>query len=303
MDEIDFKINLLLMLNSRLSYRELADHLDLTVNAVYKRVQALVELGIIQKFTARIKPAALNAIYSLIFGKSEVTDLNQVIAKLGNHQNTAQIMLSSRNYVYIGGYLKNIHDLEDYSSFISQTAKIESPKIGFLHRVYSASPISYTIPQSSSLNLDELDRAIIQSLHDDSRKPISEVAEIVNRTPNTVRRRLSRMLEEGSIDLTINFNPISSNDIFSLFQITLKPSVDKHEVAQLILDNYKPNIFFIWTFSNLPNLITCFVWCNTMKQLHEMIEGLKKEKVESIIPDVLYEGLFFDTWIDKLFSL
>lgn len=39
MDESDLKIVLLLMINSRLSYRELADHLDLSLNAVYKRVQ------------------------------------------------------------------------------------------------------------------------------------------------------------------------------------------------------------------------------------------------------------------------
>lgn len=302
MDEIDLKINLLLMLNSRISYREIANYLDLTVNAVYKRVQALVELGIIQKFTARIKPAAVNAIYALISGKSEVKDIKETVKKLGDHPNTAQIMLSSRNYVYIGGYLQSIHDLEDYSSFISQVAKIESPTIGFLHRVYSASAIPYTIPKSSPLSLDDLDRSIIQVLHEDSRKSLSEIAEIINKTPNTVRRRLSRMIDDGLIDMTINFNPISSNDIFSIFQITLNPSVDKHEVAQFIHDNYKPNIFFIWTFSNLPNLLTCFVWCNTMKQLHEMIENLKKEKVESIIPDVLYEGLFFETWVDKLFS-
>ncbi|MHA1265775.1 MAG: AsnC family transcriptional regulator [Candidatus Helarchaeota archaeon] len=50
MDEIDFKINLLLMINAWLSYREIANYLGLTINAVYKRVQSMIESGIIQKF-------------------------------------------------------------------------------------------------------------------------------------------------------------------------------------------------------------------------------------------------------------
>ncbi len=303
MDEIDFKINLLLMINSRLSYREIAEHLGLTVNAVYKRVQALIDLGIIQKFRTRIKPYAVNAIYSFIFGKCEISDLKQVTGELGKHENTAQIMLSSRNHLYLGAYLRNINELDNYTAFISKTAKITNPTIGFLHRVFSSSPISYSIPKSLSLNLDDLDFAIIRSLHNDSRKSISEVSDEVSRTPNTVRRRLSRLLDDGIIDLTIDFNPISSNDIFSLFQIELKPSADKNKLGQFIIDTFKPHIFFCWTFSNLPNLITCFVWCNSMKQLHDMIEKLKKEEIESIIPDVLYEGLFYDTWMDKLYSL
>ncbi len=39
MDEIDLKIILLLMNNSRLTYREISDYLGLSVNALYKRVQ------------------------------------------------------------------------------------------------------------------------------------------------------------------------------------------------------------------------------------------------------------------------
>ncbi len=39
MDESDLKIILLLMNNSRLTYREISDYLGLSVNAIYKRVQ------------------------------------------------------------------------------------------------------------------------------------------------------------------------------------------------------------------------------------------------------------------------
>ncbi|MFW9783904.1 MAG: winged helix-turn-helix transcriptional regulator [Candidatus Heimdallarchaeota archaeon] len=296
MDETDLIIILLLMNNSRLTYREIADHLGLSVNAIYKRVQALVEMRTIEQFNARLKPYALNAIYTFIFGQSEAKDINKIIEELGNHSNTWQIILSSRNYVYLGAILENIHQLDDYSSFVAQIAEIQSPQIGLLSGVNYISPVPYIVPKSRSPNYDRLDLEIIRSLHKDSRKPISEIAEDANSTPNTVRRRLTRLIQEGIIELSINFNPESSNDIFAVFQITINPSVDRNEFSKLLNDKYHPNIFYCWTFSNVPNLILCWVWTNTMKELTDLVENIKKERIERIIFDIMYKVFYFDTW-------
>ncbi|MFW9865282.1 MAG: Lrp/AsnC family transcriptional regulator [Candidatus Thorarchaeota archaeon] len=300
MDETDLIIILLLMNNSRLTYREIADHLGLSVNAIYKRVQNLIDVRTIEKFTARLKPYALNAIYTFIFGQSDAQDINNAIVELGDHNNTWQIILSSRNYVYIGAMLENIHQLDEYSSFISQTAEIQSPKIGLLSGVNYISPVPYIIPKSKSPNYDKLDLEIIRSLHNDSRKPISEIAEDAKSTPNTIRRRLTRMIQEGIIELSIDFNPEASNDIFAVFQITINPSVEKNEFAKFLNEKYHPHIFYCWTFSNLPNHILCWVWTNTMKELTDLVENIKKEKTDSIITDIMYKVFYFDTWKESI---
>ncbi|MFX1364783.1 MAG: Lrp/AsnC family transcriptional regulator [Promethearchaeota archaeon] len=300
MDEIDLKTILLLMNNSRLTYREISDHLGLSVNAVYKRVQSLIDLRVIEKFTARLKPYAINAIYVFIFGQSNAQDMDKVISELGKHENTWQIIFSSRNYMYIGSMLENIHQLEHYSSFVSQITKIQSPKIGLLSGVFYSVPIPYIVPQSRSMNYDNLDLEIIQSLHNDSRKSISEIAEDVNSTPNTVRRRLTRLIEEGIIELSINFNPQASEDIFALFQITIKPTVEKNELAKHLNEKYSPNIFYCWTFSNLPNIIICWVWSNNMKELNGLLENIKQENIDSIMFDIMHKVLYFDTWKEKI---
>jgi len=150
------------------------------------------------------------------------------------------------------------------------------------------------------MNYDKLDLEIIRSLHKDSRKPISEIADEVSSTSNTVRRRLTRMIEEGIIDLSINFNPEESNDIFALFQIALNPSVEKNEFAKYLHNKYEPNLFFCWTFSNLPNLIVCWVWANNMKELTQIVENVKKEKIKSILFDIMSSVYYFDTWKEKL---
>ncbi len=50
----------LLLSNSRLSYAELAEKLNLPVNAVHKRIQLLIETGVIRKFTAKLGALAAN---------------------------------------------------------------------------------------------------------------------------------------------------------------------------------------------------------------------------------------------------
>ncbi|TET56784.1 MAG: winged helix-turn-helix transcriptional regulator [Promethearchaeota archaeon] len=50
MDDIDFTISLLLMANSRRSYRELAEMFNMSVNSIYKRIKSMVDLGIIEIF-------------------------------------------------------------------------------------------------------------------------------------------------------------------------------------------------------------------------------------------------------------
>ena len=300
MDEIDLTIILFLMNNSRLTYREISDHLGLSVNAIYKRVQTLIDIGTIEKFTARLKPYAINAIYTFIFGQSSTLDIEKTVKELGKHANTWQIILSSRNYIYIGAMLENIHQLDDYSSFISKIAQIQSPNIGLLSGVNYIAPIPYIVPKTSVSNFDKFDLEIIRALHKDSRKPISEIAEDVNSTPNTIRRRLGRLIQEGVIDLSINFNPEGSNDTFAVFQIITKPSVDKNQFSKFLNDKYHPNIFYCWTFSNLPNLIHCWIWTNSMKELTELIENVKKEKIDSLVFDIMYKVYYFDTWKESM---
>ena len=107
------------------------------------------------------------------------------------------------------------------------------------------------------------------------------------------------MIEEGIIDLSINFNPEDSNDIFALFRITINTSMDKIEFSKHLNEKYHPNLFYCWTFSNQPNLILCWVWANTMKEMTDLVEDLKKEKIESIVFDIMYKVYYFDTWKEK----
>jgi len=300
MDESDLKIVMLLDVNSRLSYRELADHLDLSLNAVYKRVQNLIDIGVIRRFIARINPYAIGAIYVYAFGKSNTHNIDKVMVNLQQNENISQIVLTSRNYFYIGGFLRNIHELGDYNSFISNTAEIHSPIIGLRDGSYHAMPIDHIYPKSKTLNIDRLDLSIIRTLHNDSRKPISEIADDLGSTPGTIRRRLSRLIEEGVIELTIDIHLEDSGGLFSFLLLKLKSSLDRIQFAKSLSEKYKPYLLVSYTFSNLPNTLLFWVWTKTMKHLNDLIENIKKEEIDSITTDIIRKALFLDTWKEEL---
>jgi DNA-binding Lrp family transcriptional regulator len=62
-DKTDIILSQLLLGKSRLSYRELAEKLDLSVTAIHNRIQTLIDMGFIRKFTTRISAFAQNAIF------------------------------------------------------------------------------------------------------------------------------------------------------------------------------------------------------------------------------------------------
>lgn len=67
MDKTDIFLIQLLLANSRLPYAELAKKLNLSVNAVHKRIQSLVEMGVIRRFTAKVSHFAVQV---FIYGNS-----------------------------------------------------------------------------------------------------------------------------------------------------------------------------------------------------------------------------------------
>jgi len=300
MDESDIKIIILLILNSRLTYREIAHHLGLSLNAIYKRVQNLIDSGVIKRFTAKINAHAIGAVYAFTFGKSKASNIEKVVSELKQNKNTAAILLTSRNYIYIGSFLRSVHELGKYSSFVTKIAELQSPIVGLRDGSYYSSPVEFIYPKTRSPNIDKLDLSIIRNIHNDSRKPISEVADDVSSTPNTIRRRLSRLIDEGLIELTIDVYLEESNDLFSFLLITLNPTADRVKVAKFISEKFQPFLMFCWTFSNLPNTLLCWIWTNNLKQLNDLIESLNIDEVESTITDIIRRGYFMDTWIDDL---
>ena len=296
MDQTDAIPCQLLLQNSRLSYRELAEKLDLSVTAVHNRIQSLIDTGIIRRFTAGLSVLAQGAIHVLIFGNPKTTAINALRPKLEKQGSIYWLAVAGGNVLYIGAYIRDIAELDGLARFVKETAEMPQPIVGI-----TTSPIPPGIKfMDIQTKLCGLDYKIVRSLKDNSRKATSDIAQKVGVSAKTVSRRLAYMQKNFLIQLSIDWYPDASNDIMSVFHVTLKSDANPH-TADLILQKHYPNTLFYWGFSNIPNSYIFMVWTPTSKELKEVRESFEQNPaVHSVAPNVVYTGYILPSWRDQI---
>lgn len=298
MDELDVQLCLHLITNCRLTFRELGERVNLSVNAVHKRVKDLIENGIIGRFSAHPSIYILNAIHILVFGETQQPLNDTDTQKLGQNKNTQYVLAASGNNLYVGALLPSIHDLDQYVQFTKQTTRMVKPQVGIISGNYfTYAPSTYSV---KSFEYDRIDWQIIQSLHNDARKSLSEIATEIGISVQTVRRHLDEMMENNAVQLTIDWRPDNSNDVISFLHIVMRPHANRDLYTENIMKQLSPHFFLIWTFNDIPDLIIGWTWTKNMKELQDIIQQLQDTEVESIVPYILYKGHTFDTWRDSL---
>lgn len=276
-------------------YRELAEKLNLSVTAVHNRIQALIDAGVIRKFTARPSILAQNAIHVLIIGATKADNIRVLTGKLQTHGSIYWLAAAGGNILYIGAYLKDIAELRQLVCFVEENAQIPQPTVGI-----TVSPLPANL---KALNLEtslcDLDYKIIRSLKDDSKKPVTDIAEEIGVSAKTVRRRLDRMIKNFLIELSIDWYPDASNDIMSVFHVQCKPEADKN-LPSMLLGKYYPSTLFYWGFSNIPNSYLFITWSPTSRDVKDLREKIEQEPgVQSVAPNIIFTGYIFETWRDK----
>ena len=83
MDETDLFIIRKLIVNSRLTYRELAEMTDMSVSTIHKRIKKLENDQNINGYIARPSIIALKCLWVMIFGTSKVKSMDAVSKELG----------------------------------------------------------------------------------------------------------------------------------------------------------------------------------------------------------------------------
>lgn len=286
---------MMLLANSRQSYRELAEKLNLSVTAIHNRIQTLIDMGIIRKFTAKPSIIVQNAIHILIMGNTKTNSINNLKEKLKNQGSIYWLAVGGGNALYIGAYIKHIAELEGLVSFIKETAEMSEPTVGI---TFSPMPSNIGVFEIET-DLCDLDYKIIRGLKDDSRKAVADIAEELNVSAKTVRRRLDRMINNFLIELSMEWYPDASNDIISAFQVQLKAGADKN-TPNLLLQKHFPETLFYWGFSNLPDNYLFITWSSTSRDVKNLRESFEQEPtIRSVSPNIIFTGYVFSNWRDK----
>jgi DNA-binding Lrp family transcriptional regulator len=293
MDTIDMVIVEELEANSRRSYREIADKLDMSVNSVHKRVQNMIEIGTLQSTIARLGWVIEPPVIATTFGHSEAPDLVATIQELGTDEHTNHVVVATGNNIYLQWYLKDLGELDYFLEVAREKANIRSPQVVFRTVAHPA--------ENEDVKLSGLDWRLIDSLLDDSRRPVVELADELGVSTKTVRRRLSRMESEGSIRYTARFVASFSHDIYSFFHASLRRDLDRRDVVTHLLEKYQNRIVDAMSVDSDPHLVFLSGWTKTMKELKDLKTELEGEPFfESMFINIYFDTHYFDTWREDL---
>ena len=297
MDEIDFKISMFLMADSRIPYKDFAEMFHISVNSIHKRIKSLVDSKIIQGFKTRLGFANFNNITNIVmFGIPNAKNKKELMDELGRNENVYSVTRASGNMFYMQAYIRNNSELDYLVSYIRKTGDINELKVG----IDRNSPTFYSSNKKSLSNTDYL---IIDSLKNNSRKNISDIANELNISTKTVSRRLDNLIQSHLVQFYLEWYPDNSGQILSIIILKLKPEliINDTEFIDNLKKKYGSKIISTWSFSNLPNIKLIKIWTETMRELQELESSLlSDERYESVEITVLLYGKMYPIWIDNL---
>ena len=292
MDETDIEISQMLLVNSRTPYRVLAGRLKLSVNAVHKRIQAMIDAGIVRGFIARPNLFIAGALNVYIFGFARAEPLRELPSKLSENDSVYWVAQAGSGYIYVGAYVRGLSELSTVSDFIRKTTDMYNPTVGIID-------FGVNIEYPPRDILDTLDWQIISAFSKDSRKPIADVAQELSISVKTIRRHLNTMTKNNFIELSIDWYPDASDDIISVFHTKLSMEAKVNSVE--LHKKYGPHLIYNLGFSNLPDEHILVIWTRTMKELKELKEKIENDpNFRSATMNILYTGDIFPTWMETL---
>jgi DNA-binding Lrp family transcriptional regulator len=293
MDDADLRIIQELVANARVTYRELAHKLGLSVNSAHKRVQHMIDQGIIQQFTLHLTPRAIPQVWVRVCGVSATRLMDETVERLGKNTHTSMVAVSSNNTLHVVGVLRDFAEIGAFVDFVVRTGEIEKPDVRL--------PDLPQPPGTASVSLTDADYRILAALQGNCRKQIVDVAMELGLAAKTVRRRLERMEENGLITYGIKFDHALLGGTFTLLDLYVKNGADAGEVQRLVRRKYSKNLLALRTFSTAPDELAIDVWTRTMTDLKALQDSLQGEGVfERIMPILVYHVNYFDTWRDAI---
>ncbi len=294
MDSIDAALCRHLLMNSRASYASLAHEVGISAQAVQKRIEAMRTSGTIRKFNSRLGARAIGGFWAIAFGQAKI-DEKRLLGRLGETRIAHAVMVSSGNYVHVVLELRDIGDLETFTSLAAKENLVADLGVGMVAPGYVVS-----IPKGVA-TLSGLDLRIADALKDDSRRPVAEVAEAVGSTAKTVSRRLKRMEDEASLQMSMEWVPDQPGTVMTMAHIRLKAGVDLRSGYVSVLNAASQSLVFAYPMANVPDLLLCILWAGSMAEMKASCESLAKdERIRSVTPYVLHDGHYFRTWKDDL---
>ena len=288
MDDIDFRILKMLSENGRVSYEIIAKSVGLTGNAVRKRVQSMIDKGVIERFYSCINPTVFGyLVFIAIFEYNKELE-EDAFNELKELDNVMYVVNSINEISAVVFLFKDEENRKQMIDSISATIKSAKLVLTFVYPKH--------IPD---IKIRKIDWRIIRSLKDNLRKPICDIAGELNISTKTVKRHLDNLIDNEDVYCTTLVQPRMIEGIIPYY-LAIEFGEDIN-IGKTILsfrerfDNY----WFKQKIQNSPILIMQ-LYGHTLKEIEDNIRFLQnREDVKNLIvfyPSKIY---YSDKYVEE----
>jgi DNA-binding Lrp family transcriptional regulator len=290
MDDKDLELLKLLLFDGRMTYELIAKKLKLTPYLVKKKIQNLVDMGVIMKFTTNLNFLLFqkSVCYTLAEVK-EGTDQQDLIERLGKLDEVTGGAISLQNKMQI------IHTYSDDYEFKKNLEKFMQ-----YDEILGTENFILLIPPNLSFKntrLIKTDWKIINSIKDNCRKTDVEIAKELGISSKTVKRRLGYLKENNIILFMIDLDT-SAADFLSYLLIVKFQKIASESLNKVmkIVKKY----FYVWKVANQEAFIFT-VFIDKLREIDEQVKEIEiVPYVKEVISYVPTKMFYFENWIDKL---
>jgi Lrp/AsnC family leucine-responsive transcriptional regulator len=301
MDATDIRLCKLLISNSRAPYRELAERLGMTAQAVHRRIQELQKDKVIRRFTARLSAACLDCVFVGIQGVTGLRSADEVLERLRDNDCVAGVSFAAGNQLFLGAILRRISDLEPFIDVVKNTLLMPEPQVGLLGRMISAG----TKPEGTRKlsGLGPLDFRLLNSLHFDARKSVADIAGELKVSVKTVKRHLESLEKGGAIHYSIEWEPAVSSGILGFLMVRLRPKADKTAAMNLLNRTFGDRLLSIMSGGNSPDILLLQAWSPTGAGFLELCDRMSSLECVGRVTSFPVQGMrSFETWRDAILA-
>jgi DNA-binding Lrp family transcriptional regulator len=253
LDIIDKRILLALDENCRLSYQSLADKFGISANAIKKRMDRLLETGVIEEFSITLKPAMMGSEYLIALVSTDGSeDEEKFIDKLGSHLNIIQVgqlvTPTGRLYFLHCEYL-GAEGLQNVGTFLRTMDAVTDIE---LHT---------TLTQSGEkFEIKKLHLRVLKVLLEDSRMQVSEISERTGLTARRVSRAIQEMLDSNAFWFAVRWNlSLGRSTEFYLKVRYDEQSIRMDEIDEWFRETFPDAYWFSFYSAMEPVLFAKFV--------------------------------------------
>jgi DNA-binding Lrp family transcriptional regulator len=301
LDLKDRKILYELDIDSRQSFSQLGKKVGLHKDVVAYRVKKLKEKGIIKNFYTEINEYSLGCsgvkfYFNFQFVTPEIKQ--EIIDYLVKNQYTTTVHSAEGQYDLVVicevGNIPNFYNI--WNGVINRYKDFFSNQILCIHNLRADYKKTFLLDEKTDGNkdrlirlissvdkkveIDGLDKKILDLLAHNSRIPTLEMAEKLKSTVTTINSRIKRLVKTSVIQIyTINIDwPKIGYQLYKA-DIVLKDSEKKQQIVEYIENN--PNLTARYASLGYVDLELVFI-LNNANQLHQIMEDLSSKFPDTI---------------------